>query len=314
MMEIIITAKTLEEAQEKAILELGSTEFEIEVIEMPKKGILGFGTTLGKYKMTYDEKPDHNIEKYLEKILESIGAVNYKINIESDEHSIAILIKSEELDEILKSNIEFVDSVQLILALSVNKLCGKHYKVTFNINDYKEKNVARLESLAVRMAVQVSKTHKKVTLNPMNAYQRRIIHAKLQDFKNISTYSIGEEPNRKIVIASQTPAFSQPKSNNNSNYKKPNNSGFKPNNTPKPFNGDSTTPKPFNGEKINNISKPNNNNYKKPYNNNNKPYNNQNKTVNNNANTTAKTQENTQNNNETVRLMTEFGEKKNETK
>jgi hypothetical protein len=90
-----------------------------------------------------------------------------------------------------------------MLAITVNKKYDEHYKVTFNINDYKEKSVSRVEAVAVKAAKSVQRTRRKVILFPMSAYQRRIVHSKLQGFDNITTYSIGTEPERKVVVAYQ---------------------------------------------------------------------------------------------------------------
>ena len=111
----------------------------------------------------------------------------------------------------------------MLISLSINKETGKHYKISLNINDYKEKTKTRLEALAMKIAGQVEKSHRKVTLNAMSSYQRRIIHSKLQEVENITTFSVGEEPNRKVVIAYNGPdAEKKPRK-----FTPPNLSGYK---------------------------------------------------------------------------------------
>ena len=102
---------------------------------------------------------------------------------------------------LMKNRGEGVDALQLLLSLIVNRDCGEYYKISFNVNDYKEKTRNRLEALALKTAGQVVKNRRKTTLPPMTSFQRRIIHSKLQDYKDVTTYSIGEDPNRRVVVS-----------------------------------------------------------------------------------------------------------------
>lgn len=240
-MEKNFSGKTLEEAIEKAstALNMHKDDFTYEIIEYPNKGFLGIGAKpavilvsiedeekkekkaqVKEQKKTEkadrkEEKPTFEknkelllvIENYVRGLLEKIGIEEYSLQVEqTGESRIEVMLTGEELSSVTRRQGELIDSLQLMVSLMMNKKTDKYYKLVLDINEYKKKSVSRLESLAVRTAKQVIKTHKKVTLNSMSAYQRRIVHAKLQGMDNISTYSVGEEPNRRVVIAYQRAA------------------------------------------------------------------------------------------------------------
>ena len=93
-----------------------------------------------------------------------------------------------------------LDSLQYLLSLVVNKDSDNYTRVVLDTEDYRNKREASLEKLANKLAYKVKKTRKEVVLEPMNPYERRIIHASLQNNKYVSTRSEGEDPNRKVVI------------------------------------------------------------------------------------------------------------------
>lgn len=205
-MEINFTGKTIEEAVERAAeeLKISKDDFSYEVVDYPNKGFLGIGSKSAKIKVTYQASPQVYVSSYLRELFSLLGVENYKEKIElTDEKTLTIQLDGEELIPFTLKYTDIVESVQFLLIMAVNKQLDDHFKIIFNINDYKEKAASRLEALAVKTAVQVSKTKRKVALSPMSSYQRRIIHSRLQTFDNITTYSVGSEPNRKVVIAFQ---------------------------------------------------------------------------------------------------------------
>lgn len=204
-MKKIFTGKTIEEAVENAARELGLSKdgFSYEVTEFPKKGFLGFGSAPAKITVNYEISAEDKVEEYLSGLFNIIGLEGCKTSITVEGDNVSIQIDGEAADLFLKNQGESLEALQWIIALSLNRDSEGKYKVTLNINDYREKTKERLEALAVRVAKQVQKSHRRVTLNPMCAYQRRIIHTRLQDEPDITTYSVGSEPNRKVVISYQ---------------------------------------------------------------------------------------------------------------
>lgn len=250
-MDKFITGKTLEEAIDTACVELNlkKEDFTYEIIEYPNKGFLGIGAKPAKIKVIYQVSPEEYIKQYIKGIFDIMKINNYEMKIEfAEDKHINIQIDGEEASVLTGKQSDAVESLQLILAMTINKLCNEHYKISLNVNDFREKSILRIEALSVKTANQVLKTHKRVVLNPMSAYQRRIVHAKLQDFNNITTYSVGEEPNRKVIIAYQGPggyqkSYQKPFNKQNSgNGSNPN--GAKPDELP--FANTNTSP---NGQK-----------------------------------------------------------------
>jgi len=223
--EKTFTGKTIDEAVEAAAKELGVSQdsFSYEIVDMPKKGFFGLGSVLAKINVKYEISAEDKVEQYLSGLFNIIGLEGCKTSITVEEENINISIDGESADIFLRKQGEAIEALQMIIALSVNHENDSKYKVSLNINDYREKSKERLEALAARIARQVQKSHRRVTLNPMSAYQRRIIHTCLQEEPNITTFSVGSEPNRKVVIAYQGEEGEQrphKKSNGKGGYKK----------------------------------------------------------------------------------------------
>lgn len=205
-MDKIVIGKTIEEAVENACSELNINKDDLsyEVVEYPNKGFFGLGSKPAKINVSYKISPEKYIKEYFKQLFSLLKIEHYDEKIEiTEDNSINIQINSEEAEAFTMKHSDIVEPLQFLLAMTVNRQFEDHYKVTFNINDYKEKSISRLEALAVKTANQVLKTQKKVSLFPMSAYQRRVVHSRIQGFENITTFSVGVEPNRKVVVAYQ---------------------------------------------------------------------------------------------------------------
>ncbi len=202
-MEKIFKGKTIEEAVAKAEAELGLSvgEYSQEVLDLGSKGFLGIGAKEASVKISFTPDACRCVRDYLEGLFEKMGIDDVAMDITLEKETVAIQVTGENANLLMKNRGEGVDALQLILSLIVNRDCGEYYKISFNVNDYKEKTKNRLESLAIKTAVQVVRNRRKTTLPPMTSFQRRIIHAKLQDFENVTTYSVGEDPNRRVVVS-----------------------------------------------------------------------------------------------------------------
>ena len=201
-MEKEYTGKTRQEAIETAVRDLNvpQEELHIETLEVGAKGFLGIGAKDARIKVTYQPDPHVVARNYLEGLFEKIG-VDAAIDITTEDDTLMVQVTGEEADCLLKNRGESVDALQLLLSLVISHTCGAYYKLSFNVNDYKEKTKERLEALALKTAGQVVRNRRKTTLPPMTSFQRRIIHAKLQDYKDVTTYSVGEEPARRVVVS-----------------------------------------------------------------------------------------------------------------
>ena len=142
-----------------------------------------------------------NIKEFLDNFLKKATDKDYNCEIEIKDQNIEINITGDDSGFLIGYRGEVLNSLQTILSSIANKNNNLKIKVILDIENYREKRKGVLEALAVKVAKTVTKTGKSITLEPMGAYERKIIHSKLQDNKYVTTHSIGEEPNRKVVIS-----------------------------------------------------------------------------------------------------------------
>lgn len=195
-------AKTADEAIEIALKQLGVSidEVEIEIYEEQSKGFLSFLKSKDvRVVATIKSSIEDKAKKYLSDILGAMG-VEATIEYEKKEDSLVYNISGEDMALVIGRRGQTLDSLQYLISLVVNKDSDQYTRVVLDTENYRHKREASLEKLANKLAYKVKKTRKEVMLEPMNPYERRIIHASLQNNKFVSTRSEGEEPNRKVVI------------------------------------------------------------------------------------------------------------------
>ena len=140
-----------------------------------------------------------NVEKFLSEFSKSFGGITYTVSYEND--FINVKINGDNASKLIGYRGDVLNSLQTILNSIASKHLESKVRVILNIGNYKEKREKALEELADKVSKTVLKTGKSITLEPMVAYERKIIHNRLQQNSSIRTYSIGEEPYRKVVIA-----------------------------------------------------------------------------------------------------------------
>ena len=145
------------------------------------------------------EKAKNNVEQFLKDFIKNFEKISYTINYEQE--FLNVNINGEDSSKLIGYRGDVLNSLQVIVNSIANKNCNSRVRVTLNIGDYKEKRQKALEDLADKISKTVLKTGKSITLEPMMAYERKIIHNRLQQNSQIRTYSIGEEPYRKVVIS-----------------------------------------------------------------------------------------------------------------
>ncbi len=146
------------------------------------------------------EKAKENIKKFMEELLKELPE-NTTYNIDTDKETIHVEIKNKNLGFLIGYRGETLYAFQNILSAVAGKGIDKRVRVILDIEGYKAKREKTLEELAEKVAKTVIKTRKPVKLEPMQAYERKIIHTKLQQNDKVETESIGEEPNRRIVVS-----------------------------------------------------------------------------------------------------------------
>jgi len=204
--ELIITAKTVEEAKEKAALELGvaAEQLEIEVLEEGKRGFLGIGATEARISVTYTPSGADVAYEFIKQVIADMGLALTVEKKAGDNDNVLITVDGEGAGALIGHHGETLDSLQYLANLAANKKVKgekrEYVKISLDIEGYRAKREESLRALARRMAAKVVKYKKSVMLEPMNPYERRIIHSEIQSFDGVSTNSIGAENNRRVVM------------------------------------------------------------------------------------------------------------------
>lgn len=199
---IEMVGKTVDDAVNAALAELNAKneDVEIEVLEEGSKGFLGMGSKDAKVRVSLKSTPQNKALEFLSQLFDVWG-LNVKINTELDGDVLKVELEGDDMGIVIGKRGETLDALQHLTSLNVNTGDGDFIKVSLDTEGYREKRIKTLESLAAKLASKVARTRHNVTLEPMNSYERRIIHASLQDNEFVTTYSVGQSPNRKVVIA-----------------------------------------------------------------------------------------------------------------
>ncbi len=203
MKEIIKKGKTVDEAINIALEEAGVSRenVEIEVLSEGNKGIFGIGSKEAEVKIIIKENCAGDIAKdFVENVLKKLNmAANVDVNC--DEDRVNIDISGENMGIIIGRRGETLSSLQYLTNLVVNRKVEDYIKVSIDTENYKQKREEALIKLAHKTAEKVIKYRRSFTLEPMNPYERKVIHSALQENEQISTYSTGSEPARRVVVA-----------------------------------------------------------------------------------------------------------------
>ena len=201
-----VTAKTVNEAITEACRKFGVTsdKLDYQIVEEGSSGFLGIGSRPAVIKAAVKiEKL--SVEEVGKKFLRDVfGAMHMEVavDIKYDEEgkSMEIELSGEEMGVLIGKRGQTLDSLQYLVSLVVNKEADEYIRVKVDTEDYRARRKETLENLAKNIAYKVKKTRRPVSLEPMNPYERRIIHSALQNDKYISTHSEGDEPFRKVVV------------------------------------------------------------------------------------------------------------------
>lgn len=142
-----------------------------------------------------------NVEEFLENWIKTIPGKDIKYNIKHDDGHVMVSIDGEDLNYLIGHRGETLNNLQSILSIIASRGLEYKVRVILNICGYKEKREKALEELASKLEKTVVRTKKSITLEPMTAYERKIIHSRLQNSRRVTTSSVGEEPYRKVVIS-----------------------------------------------------------------------------------------------------------------
>ncbi len=201
---IEVTAKTVDDAIIEAGIKLGvSTEsMEYEVIEKESSGFLGLNKKPAKVRARVKEEEKPAVEDFLCKVFEAMGVkAEAEINFDEEEKVMNINLTGDDMGMLIGKRGQTLDSLQYLVSLVANKDSDTYIKVKLDTENYRERRKDTLENLAKNIASKVRRTRHSVALEPMNPYERRIIHSVLQNNKFVETHSEGEEPYRKVIVS-----------------------------------------------------------------------------------------------------------------
>lgn len=208
--EAIGTGATLDEAKEAALKALEAPEdadIKYEVLERPQKKVLGlFGGSPAKVKACYEyeevKADDFTAAKaYLNNILVNLGVNDAEIEIEADSEDVRINIScGDDYGSVIGRRGETLDAIQYLTRLVINRGSDEYRRVSINVGNYREKRENTLRALARKNAAKVRKYGRNVVLEPMNPYERRIIHTTVQEIEGVTSHSVGSDGDRKVVI------------------------------------------------------------------------------------------------------------------
>ncbi|MGL6105681.1 RNA-binding cell elongation regulator Jag/EloR [Romboutsia sp.] len=198
-----LRSKTQEEAVKRALIEFNvkKEDIEIEVVEKPSKGFLGFlGSKEGLYRFYVVEKESDIAKEFVETLLKNAN-VDATVNITQENNLIKVDIVGKDAGSLIGRRGETLDSIQFLTGLALNKINkDSHMRVLVDIENYRSKREESLIRYARKVAKEVTRTKKTKKLDYMNPYERRIIHSSLQNDEYVNTYSEGTDPYRRLVI------------------------------------------------------------------------------------------------------------------
>ena len=203
-MEFIeISAKNVDDAITQATVQLGITsdQLEYEVLDKGSTGFLGIGSKNAVIKARKKFSIDENVVEFLSSIFDAMKMeVEILVAVNEEEHIIEVELKGDDMGILIGKRGQTLDSLQYLTNLAINKHSDEYYKVKIDTEDYRKRRKETLENLAKNISYKVKRTKRPASLEPMNPYERRVIHSALQNDRFVETHSEGDEPYRHVVV------------------------------------------------------------------------------------------------------------------
>ena len=224
MREAIGVGDTPEIALERACEELGveTHEVKFEILEFAEKKKWGlFGGKPAKVRAYIEDSPAQAAAAYLTRILEGLGATQIEMEVKEAEDGAIISLSGEDSGIVIGHHGETLDALQYLVGLVANHVRESYYRITLDIGNYREKRERTLQQLAKRMAHKALSTNRRFSLEPMNPYERRIIHTAVQDIEGVSSWSEGTDMGRHVVIGPTGSAGARPPRRGHASARRP---------------------------------------------------------------------------------------------
>lgn len=238
--EIIGVGNDVMEALSDAKIQAGiddATEVEYEVVQRAQKKVLGiFGGCPAKVKITLKSSPADTAEEFLNNVLKAMKIEDITVTSEKTDDSVSFNIEGEDVGYVIGRRGETLDALQYLTSLVANHVDNSYFKVTVDTGNYREKREKTLEILGRKLAFKAVKTGKKTSLEPMNPYERRIIHTAVQKVNGANSWSEGENANRHVVIGPDPKFKGNFRNNRSRGNRRPNNKPVVSNSNRVPLN------------------------------------------------------------------------------
>ncbi|UJF33315.1 RNA-binding cell elongation regulator Jag/EloR [Paenibacillus hexagrammi] len=203
MKKIVVTGKTIEDAVKAGLAkwQVSEDRVHIHILEQPSKGFLGFiGSKEAKVELELIPDPLEEANLFLQDIFKTMQ-ISITIDQRKDKEGTVLSLSGPELGILIGKRGQTLDALQYLVNIVANRYSNSHLRIILDAENFRERRKKTLEELAVRLANRVIKSKKEVILEPMNSQERKVIHSELQNHRLVKTYSKGEEPNRRVVIA-----------------------------------------------------------------------------------------------------------------
>jgi spoIIIJ-associated protein len=205
-MEFIeVSGKTVDDALTEASIQLGTTsdQIEYEVIDKGSAGFLGIGSknAVIKARKIISLSVEDQVKSFLYDVFHAMDMeVEIIAKVDENEKLVDVELKGDDMGVLIGKRGQTLDSLQYLTNLAVNKHSENYYKIKIDTEDYRKRRKETLENLAKNVAYKVKRSKRPVSLEPMNPFERRVIHSTLQNDKYVTTHSEGEEPYRYVVV------------------------------------------------------------------------------------------------------------------
>jgi spoIIIJ-associated protein len=173
----------------------------VRVLEQPSKGLFGLiGAKEAKVELELIPDPLEEAASFLQDIFRTMN-LQVRIDRDQTEDSVLFRLNGKELGILIGRRGQTLDSLQYLANIVANRYSDSHIRIVLDAENFRSRRKQTLEQLSARLAKQVVRTGKEVVLEPMSSHERKIIHSSLQNHPEVKTFSKGEEPNRRVVIA-----------------------------------------------------------------------------------------------------------------
>jgi spoIIIJ-associated protein len=205
-MEFIeVSGKTVDDALTEASIQLGTTsdQIEYEVIDKGSAGFLGIGSknAVIKARKIINLSVEDQVKSFLYDVFHAMDMeVEIIAKVDENEKQVDVDLKGDDMGILIGKRGQTLDSLQYLTNLAVNKHSENYYKIKIDTENYRKRRKETLENLAKNVAYKVKRSKRPVSLEPMNPFERRVIHSTLQNDKYVTTHSEGEEPYRYVVV------------------------------------------------------------------------------------------------------------------